>query len=218
MLGLDRIERASASLKIFPLPSAVLLPGGVMPLHIFEPRYRELVSAALESDSVMAMGGLEPGWEPEYEGRPALLPICCAGVILSNERQGDGRYNLLLRGVTRARVLEELPAEHSYREVKVELLPDPHFRGPEEEMLRQAVLELAGRVPQGVAENLVQMASRSSGGLLADVVASAIVSEADARLALLNELDVQRRLERVLDEVTALIAKLGPVKRTGPLN
>ena len=52
MLGLDRIEGATEALKIFPLPSAVLLPGGVMPLHIFEPRYRALFTDALATDSV----------------------------------------------------------------------------------------------------------------------------------------------------------------------
>lgn len=218
MIGLDKVELAAASLKIFPLPSAVLLPGGVMPLHIFEPRYRALVADALATDSVMALGGLEPGWEANYSGKPGLSPLCCAGIVLSSELQDDGRYNILLRGVMRARVLEELTADKPYREVKVELLPDAPFHGAEEELVRQAILELAARVPQGVAQNLVQMASRASGGMLADVVASAIISDTDARIAILHELDVKARLSRVLDEVGVLIARLGTGRAGEPMN
>jgi Lon protease-like protein len=214
----ERITQSTEALKVFPLPSAVLLPHSVMPLHIFEPRYRDLVRDALQSDRVMAMAQLEPGWEPRYGERPAMQPMLCVGLIAWDEELEDGRYNILLQGVCRARLLSELPAEHLYREARVELLPDPSYHGPEEEQLRQAVLELAGRVPPSFSEGLLPAAARASGGTLADVVASAIIPEPERRQELLLQLDVRRRLLAVIEEVGELIGRLQPMRPSGLLN
>ena len=81
MTALERVERAASSLKVFPLPSAVLFPHTVLPLHIFEPRYRSLVKSALTGDKVMAMAQLEPGYEGSLAGRPRMRPMVCAGII-----------------------------------------------------------------------------------------------------------------------------------------
>lgn len=213
-----RFVEASESLKVFPLPSAVLLPHSVLPLHIFEPRYRELVRDALAGDQVMALAQLAPGWEPGYAGRPALQPLMCAGLIVWHEVLENGRYNILLQGVCRARLVSELPAERLYRQVRVELLPDFPYEGPEEEQLRQAVFELAGRVPPSFSEGLLPAVARASGGTLADVVAAAIIPEPERRQELLAELDVRKRLTAVTGEVGELMARLQPVKPTGPLN
>ncbi len=127
--------------------------------------------------------------------------MMCVGLIVWDEELEDGRYNILLQGVCRARLLSELPTEHLYREVRVELLPDPSYHGPEEEQLRQAVLELAGRVPPSFSEGLLPAVARASGGTLADVVAAAIIPEPERRQQLLAELDVRRRLLAVIDDV-----------------
>jgi uncharacterized protein len=213
-----RIVEASESLKVFPLPSAVLLPHSVLPLHIFEPRYRELVRDALAGDQVMALAQLEPGWEPRYGGRPALQPVMCVGLIVWHEALEGGRYNILLQGVCRARLAAELPAERLYRQVRVELLPDFPYQGPEEEQLRQAVFELAGRVPPSFSEGLLPAVARATGGALADVVAAAITPEPERRQELLAEFDVRKRLEEVTADVGELLARLQPVKPSGPLN
>ena len=218
MTAQERVERATTALKVFPLPSAVLFPHSVLPLHIFEPRYRELVRDALASDSVLALGGLQPGWERSYAGRPPLAPLLCVGTILWHEEVEEGRFNLLLQGVCRGRVLRELPERKLYREVQVQLLPDAAYAGPEEEPLRQAVFELAGRVPPSFAENLLPVAARAGGGVLADVVAAALVPETERRQELLEELDVGVRLASLLDDVGELIARLSPVPQSGPLN
>ncbi len=218
MTAQERVERAASALKVFPLPSAVLFPHTVIPLHIFEPRYRALVRDALAGDRVMALAQLEPGWEGRYEGRPPMQPMMCAGIIIWDEQVEEGRYNILLQGVCRVRLGTELSNDKLYREVSAEVLPDLPYQGPEEEQLRQAVFELAGRVPPSFAENLLPVAARAMGGTLADVVASAIVPEPDRRQELLGELDLKRRLEGVLEDVGELIARLSPVKPVGPLN
>lgn len=218
MTALERVEQASSALKVFPLPSVALFPNLVVPLHIFEPRYRELLRDALASDQLFAMGQLAPGWEGDYEGRPPLKPVVCVGTIAWHEAQADGRFDLLLQGVVRARVKDELPAGKPYREFSVELLADAPYSGPEEEALRRAVLELSGDLPGPVAEGLLQLAARSRGGALADVVAGSIVQESDRREALLCELDVRQRLLGTISEVGSLIARMAPSRPPGLLH
>src|SRR5271166_1167351 len=93
--------------RLFPLPNLVLFPHVVQPLHIFEPRYRQLMSDALADDRLIAMALLQPGWESDYEERPAIYPGVCIGQIYKEEKLSDGRFNLLLHGAARAQVLNE---------------------------------------------------------------------------------------------------------------
>ena len=195
---------------MFPLPSVVLFPGSAAPLHIFEPRYRAMVKDALDGDSVFALAQLQEGWETSYLGRPPLLPMLCAGVITQPELLPEGRYNLMLAGLTRARVIRELESSHEYREVEAEVLEDPKFEGPEEALVRQALVGLTQRVPEQVAARLSRVTAKVHGGHLADVVASAVVNETSERYELLCELDVKRRLEKVLEAISNLVVQLSP--------
>ncbi len=97
-------------LPLFPLPMTVLFPGVFLPLHIFEPRYKQMVTKALEGDRIIGITLLVPGHEERYEGRPPIFPIGCAGLITHVERQNDGRFNLILRGLDKFRITEEEPA------------------------------------------------------------------------------------------------------------
>jgi uncharacterized protein len=113
------ISMLPPTIPIFPLPNVVLFPNVFLPLHIFEPRYREMVTDALEGDRIIGMVLLRPGWEGNYEGRPAVYPIGCAGLITHSERLPDGRYNIVLRGYEKFRITAE---DHSrpYRIAAVE--------------------------------------------------------------------------------------------------
>ena len=95
------------TIPLFPLPNVVLFPNVCLPLHIFEPRYREMVADALDGDRIIGMVLLRPGWEGEYEGRPPIYDVGCAGLITHAERTDDGRYNLVLRGLQKFKVQEE---------------------------------------------------------------------------------------------------------------
>jgi Lon protease-like protein len=95
------------AIPIFPLPNVVLVPHGSLPLHIFEPRYREMVGDALDGDRLIGMVLLRPGWEGDYQGRPPVYPIGCAGVITHHDRMADGRYNIVLRGLEKFRITGE---------------------------------------------------------------------------------------------------------------
>ena len=113
-----------ALLPLFPLPNVVLFPGVLLPLHIFEPRYRALVADALDGDRRIGMVLLQPGWEADYDGRPPIFPIGCSGVIVHSVRLEDGRFNIVLRGLDRVRILTEDHAQ-PYRRATIELMPDP---------------------------------------------------------------------------------------------
>jgi hypothetical protein len=96
-----------ATIPIFPLPSVVLFPNVFLPLHIFEPRYVEMVAEALEGDRIIGMVLLRPGYEPDYEGRPPVYTVGCAGVISHAEPHADGRYNIVLRGLEKFQITGE---------------------------------------------------------------------------------------------------------------
>ena len=112
------------SIPLFPLQDVVLFPGVSRPLHIFEPRYRDMVTDAVQGDGVIGMVLLEPGHEAEYEGNPPVFPVGCAGEITEAEELDDGRWIIVLRGSAKFRVVSE---DHSraYRVAAVEALADP---------------------------------------------------------------------------------------------
>ena len=114
-------------IPIFPLPTVVLFPTALLPLHIFEPRYRSMITDALEGDRLIGMVMLRPGWENNYEGTPAVYPVGCAGFITHADKLADGRYNIVLRGVEKFRVLGERAAREgveSYRIARIESIKE----------------------------------------------------------------------------------------------
>lgn len=124
---------------LFPLPATVLFPQIPLPLHVFEPRYRSLMADALAGDRVIGMVMLKPGFEAEYEGRPPIYAVGCAGVIAKHEVLPDGRYNLILTGMSRFRVISE-NHERAYRLAEVEYLAEAETPTAETAALRENVL------------------------------------------------------------------------------
>ncbi len=110
-------------IPLFPLPDVVLFPDVDLPLMIFEPRYRTMMADTLKGDGVIGMVLLQPGHEAEYEGRPPIYAIGCAGRITKSQLLPDGRYLIELRGLVKFRVTSE---DHSrpYRLARVEAMPE----------------------------------------------------------------------------------------------
>ena len=125
-----------AEIPLFPLPETSLFPGVSRPFQIYEPRYRDMIADALKGNRIIGMVRLKPGFEKDYEGRPPIYAVGCAGRITKSEQLPDGRYLILLEGLTPFRVLSENQRK-PYRLARVEAVPD---RLPDQERLPLSVL------------------------------------------------------------------------------
>jgi uncharacterized protein len=116
-------QKSLGAVPLFPLPNVVLLPRAVLPLHVFEERYKEMTADVLRAggERRVAMALLRPGWEKCYYESPEIEPVVCVGRILSHERLPDGRYNFLLQGECRARVVREV-RRRPYRVAELEAI------------------------------------------------------------------------------------------------
>jgi Lon protease-like protein len=110
-------------IPLFPLPETSLFPGVSRPFLIYEPRYREMIADALKGDKIIGMVRLRPGFEPDYEGRPPIYGVGCAGTIEKYEQLPDGRYVILLRGLTTFRIVSENQTR-SYRVARIDALTE----------------------------------------------------------------------------------------------
>jgi len=136
-----------AVIPIFPLEVAMLFPGVSRPLHIFEPRYRAMVAAALKGDRIIGMTTLKPGYEDNYQGRPPVYEIGCAGIITDVEELPGGRYNIVLRGIAKFRVTGEDETQ-PYRLARVEPLPEV-LNDEDKDALRKYRLRLEELITKG---------------------------------------------------------------------
>lgn len=215
------LRTAVAALKVFPLHGVAILPGTPAPFHVFEPRYKALVADALRGDRIVAVPSLFSKADA-HALRPSLKTICGAGIIEAHDAYADGRYDMVVRGLARVRLVEELPTGKPYREFRAEILddvlPDGGARALQGELeaLRQLVYELSTKLPKEsgapqLAEAVAQMKDPSA---VVDLVAAAAVSDPDDRQEVLEELSVARRIARVFEEVAGVVLVLS--KGKGP--
>lgn len=183
-------------LPLFPLPNVVLFPGMPMPLHVFEPRYRRMVADALEARRTIGMTLLRPGWEAEYEGRPPVYAIGCAGVIDRHERLEDGRYNLLLRGLARFRIVGEQDRE-PYRLATVEMLEEGPGNVAALDALVHRLLAAVARAADGPATLVVQ--GEVPRETLVNGLAQALPLEPVEKQSLLDCDTIEARAARLLE-------------------
>ncbi|HEY0590495.1 MAG TPA: LON peptidase substrate-binding domain-containing protein [Thermoanaerobaculia bacterium] len=131
-------------LRLFPLPNVVFFPGTRLPLHVFEPRYRQLVSDAIASQEPIGMVLLREGWEERYYGNPPIHAVGTLGIIEQVVQLEDGRYNLLLSGRARYRIAaEETPV--LYRAARVVAHPETAPSPMDAWAQREWLVELARR-------------------------------------------------------------------------
>ncbi|MCK6479999.1 MAG: LON peptidase substrate-binding domain-containing protein [Planctomycetes bacterium] len=183
---------------LFPLPGTVLFPGVPLPLHVFEPRYRALARDALAGDRRIGIVLLAPGWEADYEGRPAVVPVGGLAVISGSRLHPDGRYDLLLVGSRRFRILEEEPGGE-YRRARVRILPEraPSPDDPAAAALGGSLVEAAELLrPGGIRES---GAVGPDLGPLVGVAAAVCGLPPEERQELLALDDVEARARRLLD-------------------
>jgi Lon protease-like protein len=200
----------SELLPLFPLPTVVLFPNVFLPLHIFEPRYREMVADALSGERLIGMVLLRPGWEGDYDGRPAVYPIGCSGVITHVERLADGRYNLVLRGIERFRVLSE-ERDRSYRRGLVEWLRDEPLQRNDQDAMHGLRSRLESLIAPSVERGGTDV--RTAAGMNDEDLVNALAQYLDLdpieKQALLEQNGVRRRAESLLEllEMKVLMAR-----------
>jgi Lon protease-like protein len=189
--------------RLFPLPNLVLFPYVIQPLHIFEPRYRQMTADALAGDRLITLVLLRAGCEGDYEGQPPLHPIGCLGKIVAEQRLDGDRYNLLLRGLRRVRLLGDVPSDRLYRTARVELLHDSgSLPADEAAALRSRLGEQLPRwvPPDAAATEQFRklLESDLAPGALCDVFGFALPLDVTLKQQLLEELDVAERARQLL--------------------
>ena len=208
-------------LPIFPLPNVQLFPHALLPLHVFEPRYRDMVRDAMAGERLIAVASFVPGYEANYHGRPAVRAIVGVGAIVGHEAIGDdGRANIVLRGLARARIERELPPDQLYRLVDAATVPDELAAALDEKAARDTLVlladQLALKLPSG-GDTLRELArSQPDLGALVDVLSAALVTDPDDRQQLLETLDVGARADRVSNEIATVLTRL--TSSDGPSN
>jgi Lon protease-like protein len=200
-----------SAVPLFPLPNVVLFPRAILPLHIFEERYKAMTADALAGDGVIAMALLRPGWEKCYYGAPPIEPVVCVGKILTHEKLPDGKYNFLLQGLARGRVVSE-DRSRAYRVGRVELLPEADVMEIDLENERH---RLSCMLSEGICSNLPvvkqfrqMLASTMPTADIADLLAFNFIEDVQVKQSLLAETDPRRRVERlvpILDELRPML-------------
>jgi len=127
---------------IFPLPNVVFFPRTYLPLHVFEPRYRQMVTDATAGGQCIAMALLKEGWESEYYGNPPIYPLVCVGRLMSVQPLPDGRSHILLQGLERCEIREE-HFDRPYREATIAVQPQSTEAGLPRDVRRRLVEALA---------------------------------------------------------------------------
>jgi uncharacterized protein len=203
------------SVPIFPLPTVVLFPNVFLPLHIFEPRYRQMVTDALAGDRIIGMVLLRPGYEDDYEGTPPVYATGCSGLITHVENLPDGKYNLVLRGLEKFTIHnEELPAVgRLYRSAVITPIDDSLRAGDRDELRleRRRLQQLL--TPLFEEENLGQRLPEAMPDEdLVNALAQYLEFEPMEKLALLERRGALARARSMAEllEMKAMIRDSGP--------
>ncbi len=197
--------------RLFPLPNLVMFPHALQPLHIFEPRYREMLAAAQRDDRLIAMALLYESDADVCHGLPEIAPVVCLGRVVAATRMPDGRSNILLLGLQRARIIQELDTNCPYRQAAVELLEDEY---PADDTQRQLLHEeIVAALDDWLPDVLRQdeqframFDTNLSLGTLCDIVANCLPIDVDVKQDLLAETDVEQRGLLLLDAIDELDA------------
>jgi Lon protease-like protein len=215
-------ERRLQDLPVFPLPKLVLFPGTMLPLHVFEPRYRDMLADCLRAapTRMIAVAQLKPGWEPAYEGRPAIYDVAGVGRITEHTRNPDGTYDIVLDAVARVHLRELPPEGLSYRRAQATVLHDRVPNAGVDAVQLAALVSLATRISTIVKRALPGFALQAQSGdapaLLTDRIADQLVLDPAVRQDLLETLDVASRVRTLTAHLAQLHTALSAASNDAP--
>ncbi len=223
MAGMDDLIELPADfgglVRLFPLPDLVVFPHAMQPLHIFEPRYCDLLAESLASDRLIAMATLRKftaGESAAATDRQRIHPTVCIGKIVSHIETDDGRHNVLLIGAKRARVRRELSTNRSFRMAEVELADDVHppaSGGQLAELKREVLDAFAAVIPATatVHQNLHELMAGQMGlGPITDIIAYTLPLDTESKLRLLDQPHLGKRTRLLIRLLRANQAATAP--------
>lgn len=206
-----RLVEACQALPLFPLPGTVLMPGALLPLHVFEPRYRQLVADCLREQLPLSIPQLCAPESTDSAGRPAILPYAAVGLIGAHQELADGRYNVLVQPLARIRILDERPSTRLYRVARAVVLADEEVPGAElsgtGDRIRNLFSPLIGRMGQ-VGEGVSRALRSLPPDRVAEAVASVVLRAEAVRQDFLAEDNPLRRAAMVEIAVLTLLAEV----------
>ncbi len=203
----------SGRAPLFPLPNASFFPHVLLPLHIFELRYRQMTADALDGESFIAIATLRPGWETRAETEPApIYDHVCLGRIIASEKLPDGRFYIVLQGVARARIIREETNDLPYRVAQLELRPDRAPANPavdRQNRRREIMAAFHDLHPRLQLDKLLYEAveTTDSLGLVCDVIASSLQLPPEQTQELLAEEDIDLRSDILLEKLREMRRK-----------
>jgi Lon protease-like protein len=204
-----------SELAVFPLPRVVFFPGTQLPLHVFEPRYRAMMRDCISSGRMaMAVTLLKPGYESSYEGRPAMYELCTVGRIEKHEELPDGRYNLVLRGLSRVK-LDELPAENLlYRRARADVIDGKRGTDRVSRDSITTLLSTASLVGAAVRRRhpdfSLGVQPDDPPHQIADTLADRLLADPAARQDILETADVPERILKLTGYIATVLGQLEP--------
>lgn len=202
-------DEFSGQVRLFPLPNLVMFPYVMQPLHIFEPRYLQMLEEAMANDRLIAMAHLMPGWEPEYDGAPPIAPVVCVCKVIAEAEESGGRKNIFVLGLQRCRVRCEHPLTKAFRTAEVAPVDDhypPNAVGYRGALQRQLIDRFRESLPSATAfgEQVEQLlAPPVPLGMLTDIIAFTLGLDLPQKLQLLSEANVDNRARVLLEFLTA---------------
>lgn len=209
--GLADLAPALDALPLFPLPQTVLFPGALLPLHVFEPRYRTMVKDVLDSHRCLAVVFITDPADVDRHGHPRIASVAGAGVIVDHAELPGGRYNILLRGRARVR-LTERPFVPPYRVARTEVLSSGTAEVADADL--SALVSTATAFSALVRERDKSFEFRlprdAPPGLIADLCAHHLVLDGKERQAILETLDPSARVRRVAEALALQRITLAP--------
>jgi hypothetical protein len=187
---------------LFPLPDVVFFPKTLLPLHVYEPRYRALTSEALEQDRIICTALLKPGWESDYYGSPEVYPVGCVGKIVQHEKLPDGRYNITLDGITKVSIESSVRLD-PYRLVRVKPMEDDATwaRGQRAAEEAAELMQLFRQVHEGQAPSILlaeMLGQEMTPESILNTVALNLNAEPEVKEQLLELDSLDRRYQAVL--------------------
>ena len=200
--NLFNLENFSGIVPLFPLPNVVFFPNSLLPLHVFESRYKQMINDIIDSERIIGMVLLKPGWEKNYYEEPAIFNVACMGKIISIEVQEDGKSNIVLYGLKRVKIVE-MVHDVPYRLARVNILENVH--GANEDLYQKGIVELVSKwnsiLHKDQKSHRIKIDKSLSLENLTDALAPLIVSNVLQKQTFLEEINVLKRAEKVQENL-----------------